>query len=193
MDEMTYFRKNALLANLCDKWNGMWASCHDDKEKLMRLVLMRQSAPYFADFCYRGKGLSKEYCIREFGDYINGRVFNDVDGVKGYTTSMYIGSSESLKIGLDTIQMLWCNGTDVEVEKTKCPTFYISNKSDVHFTFDGYSAVQIYLFDESAVTIDDADETCVVTVFKYSDDCKVERGRFCLSNKVKEFRKELVL
>ena len=31
MDEMLYFRKNALLANLCKEWSNMWAACHDDK------------------------------------------------------------------------------------------------------------------------------------------------------------------
>lgn len=193
MDEMITFRKNALSANLCSEWNGMWAACHNDKEKLMRLVLMRQSAPYFADFCYRGVGLSKEYCIKEFGNFVNGRTFSDVDGVRGFTTSMYINAPERIKIAHDTVQMLWCCGTDVEIPKTKCPTLYISNKSDVHLTLDGYSAVHIYLFDESSVTIEDADDTCIVTVFKYSDNCNVNKGRFCLSNKIKEFRKELVL
>ena len=97
MDEMLYFRKNALLANLCKEWSNMWAACHDDKEKLMRLVLMQQSAPYFADFCYRGKGLTKDYCKREFSDYINGRIFNDCDNVKGFSYAMYIDAPTGFK------------------------------------------------------------------------------------------------
>lgn len=193
MDEMVMFRKNALLENLCSEWNGMWSACHNDKEKLMRLVLMRQSAPYFADFCYRGKGLSREYCLKEFGDFVNGRVFNDVDGVEGFTSCMYVSPSERLKITTNTTQMLWCCGAYVEIPLTKCPTLYISNHSNVHITCDGFNYVRVYLFDDSVVTLDEVDEDSGITIFEYSDDCKVERGRFCLSNKVKEFRKELVL
>ena len=55
MDEMLYFRKNALLANLCKEWSNLWAACHDDKEKLMRLVIFQKSETYFYVFFYIGK------------------------------------------------------------------------------------------------------------------------------------------
>ena len=191
-DEMMIFRRNAILANLCKEWNDMWGACHGDKGKLTRLVLMRQSAPYFASFCYNGAGLTKEYCKREFADYINGRVFNDVDGVKGFTSAIYIDPPTGLKIGLDTVQMLWCGNVDVEIEKTKCPTLYVSNRSSVNLTLDGYSVVTIYLFDESKVNIVDCDDTCEVIVYKYSDISDVELGKYCIG-KVKIFNKTLRL
>lgn len=192
MDELDFFRKNAILANLCKEWNGKWAACHNDKEKLMRLVLMRQSAPYFATFCYNGAGLSKEYCLEEFGDFVKGRIFNDVDGVEGFTSSMYIDASDGLKIAADTIQMLWCNDTEVVVPQTKCPTFYVSNKSSVNFTLNGFNSITIYLFDESSVTIYDADEESNVLVYRFSDKSEVNVGKYCLA-KVKVFDKQLKL
>lgn len=193
MDEMFNFRRNANIANLCKEWDGMWAACHNDKEKLMRLVLMQQSAPYFADFCYRGYGLSKEYCLKEFSDYINGCVFNDCDQVEGYTYGMFIDPPESVYLRIDVSQFLWCNNTNVIIPNTRCPILYISNKSNVRLVLDGFNSPKIYLFDESILTIDDADETCSATIYKYGKDCKVNYGRFCLSKRIKEHDKELRL
>ena len=171
----------------------MWSNCHGDKEKLTRLVLMQQSAPYFATFCYNGAGLSKDYCLREFGDYINGRIFRDCDGVKGYSYAMYISPSEAVEMHVDVAQILWSEDLEVTIPETKCPTIYISNKSSVRLTLEGYSSARIYLFDESKVTIEDADDTCDVIVYKYSEKATVERGTYCISPKVKVFNKQIRL
>lgn len=192
MDEMMYFRKNALLANLCKEWSNKWTACHDDKEKLMRLALMQQSAAYFADFCYRGKGLTKEYCKREFADYINGRIFNDCDDVKGFSYAMYVDAPTGLKIVSDVAQFLWCDNVDVTIQKTKCPTLYVSNSSTIYITCDGYNCPRIYLFDDSKVILDDVDEDSRVIIYKYSDNAQVEIGKYCLGE-VKTFNKELRL
>ena len=192
MDEMLYFRKNALLANLCKEWSNLWAACHDDKEKLMRLVLMQQSAPYFADFCYRGKGLTKDYCKREFSDYINGRIFNDCDNVKGFSYAMYIDAPTCFKMVSDVAQFLWCDNVDVTIQKTKCPILYVSNSSTIHITCEGYNSPHVYLFDDSKLVIEDADDTCSIVVYRYSDKAQVELGKYCLAD-VKVFNKELRL
>ena len=193
MDDLIFYRKNAILANLCNEWNKKWSACHDDKEKLMRLVLSQQAAPHFATFCYNGAGLSKEYCLREFGSYLNGRTFANCDEVEGFTYAMYISPSEAKEIGVDVAQILWSNPMEVIIPQTKCNRLYISNKSSVHITLEGYNTVQVYLFDESELIIDDADDTCEVVVYKYSDKSKVERGTFCISPKVKIFNKTLKL
>lgn len=193
MDDLIFYRKNAILANLCDEWNKKWSACHNDKEKLMELVLSSQAAPHFATFCYNGAGVSKEYCLREFGSYLNGRTFDNCDKVEGFTYSMYVSPSEAAKISVDVAQILWSNPAEVIIPETKCPKLYISNKSSVHLTLEGYNSVLVYLFDESELIIDDADDTCEVIVYRYSDNSKVERGTFCISPKVKIFNKILKL
>ena len=192
MDELTYFRKNALLDGLCKEWSAMWSACHSDKEKLMRLVLMQQSAPYFATYCNQGKGLTKGYCKREFKDYINGRVFNDCDDVKGYTYSMYIDAPTSVAMHVDVAQFLWCNNTRVIIEKTKCPTLYVSNHSNIELVLQGFNTPHIYLFDDSVLNINDADDESMVVVYKYSKNAKVNIGKYCLCD-VKVHDKELRL
>ena len=193
MDEMTYFRKNALLANLCQEWNGKWAACHDDKEKLMRLVLSQQAAPYFATFCYEGKGLTKEYCLREFGDLINERMFSDCDEVEGgFQYRMYIEGEKNVFIAEDVIQALWCEGTNFIVPSTKATTMYVSNRSKVSVSCDGYNSIRLYLFDESEVTFDNVDEDSNIIVYLFSDNAKVIRGKYCMKE-IKCFRKTLRL
>lgn len=186
------YHKNALLNNLCKEWDAKWNACHNDKEQLMRLVLMQQSAAHFADYCYQGKGLTKDYCKQEFGDYINGRVFNDCDGVKGFSYGMFIDVPQVEEMALDVSQFLWCDDTNVSIPQTKCPRLYVSNRSNLNISLDGYNSIAIYLFDESTINIEDADNESDVIVYKYSKDAKVELGKYCFAD-VKVFEKELRL
>lgn len=190
MDEMMMFRKTALLDGLCAEWDGMWASCKKDKEKLMKLVLMQRSAPYFATYCYQGKGLTKEYCKEEFADYINGHIFFDCDLVEGYSYGMYIDSPDVQDMTIDVAQFLWCDGTNVEIAETKCPRLYISNSSSVNITLNGCNSILVYLFDDSRVVVEGADENSNVVVYRYSANAEVEVGKFCFAD-VKVFDKPL--
>jgi hypothetical protein len=69
---------------------------------------------------------------------------------------------------------------------------YVSNHSTLNITLDGYNSPKIYLFDDSVVNIMECDEESKVIVYKYSDNAKVEIGKYCLSS-VKVFDKDLRL
>lgn len=197
-DEMLMFKKNALLGNisaepLCQAYKQAWRACGNDKEMLVRLALKQQSLPYFSHACYSNLGLTKKYILENFADYINGkRVFDDVDGVEGYTYSLYVGFKAIFEAATDVLSLMWCNCPSVTIKASKCPVLYVSNKSSVHLTCEGYNAPRIYLFDESTLTIDDADESCDIVVYKYSSRANVELGKYCLG-RVKIFPKELRL
>ena len=195
---MLTFKKNALLGKisaepLCMQYKQAWRACGNDKELLVRLALSQQSIPYLSHACYKNLGLTKDYILENFSEYINGkRVFNDVEGVNGYTYQLYVAFNSDFKAVADVTSLMWCNDTSVNIEATKCPLFYVSNNSDVHFVLDGYNSIRIYLFDESKVMIDDADETCDVLVYKYSNRAQFETDKFCFAN-VKIFNKTLRL
>ena len=84
------------------------------------------------------------------------------------------------------------DNVDVTIPKTKCPILYVSNSSTIHITCYGYNCPHIYLFDDSKVTIHDADEGSKVVIYKYSDKAQVELGKYCLAD-VKVFDKQLKL
>lgn len=191
--EMFNFYKNALTENLCHDYKGLWQAANGDKEKLVRLALQQQSIPYFADFCYRGKGLSKDYILQEFGDYINGKyIAQDCDDVDGYTYELYVDYNGILSISNDVSHIMWSNISQATINATKCPILYISNNSTINISTEGYNSVRIYLFDESNVVLDDIDDESDVLIYRYSDKCSVELGRFCLG-KINQHNKKLRL
>ena len=199
MEELLYFKKNAILGNingqpLCQDFKQAWRACGDDKEMLVKLALKQQSIPYLSHACYKELGLTKGYIKEHFKDYINGYTIHDSDGVSGYTYGLYVDwdYENDLVVDKDVVGVMWTVGANIVIEPTKCPTLYISNRSNVHLVGDGYNSINIKLFDESKVTIEDLNENSNVVVYKYSDDAKVEEGKFCFG-KVKVFNKELRL
>lgn len=191
--EMFNFYKNALTENLCQDYKGLWQAANSSKERLVCLSLQQQAIPYFADFCYRGKGLSKDYILQEFGDYINGKyIAQDCDDVDGYTYELYVDYNGILRVSDDVLHLMWCFGTQATIDAHKCPVLYVSNNSVISLSTDGYNSVRVYLFDESKVVLDDIDENSEVLIYRYSDKCSVELGRFCLG-KVNQHNKKLRL
>lgn len=192
------FKKNALLGNisaepLCQAYKQAWRMCGDDKEMLVKLALKQQSIPYLSHACYERMGLTKEYILNNFDELINGkRTFENVEGVDGYTYQLYVGYDKDFDIISDVTSMMWCNNIQIAVKATRCPTIYISNDSDISLVCEGFNSVNIKLFDESKVTVQDVDEDSDVIIYKYSDKASVELGKFCLKEP-KVFNKELRL
>ena len=193
-DDLFNYYKSALSDNLCSEYKGMWQSAHDNKEKLMRLAMSQQAIPHVATYAYQGRGLSKEYLLREFAHYINGYTISDADEVDGYTYGMYVdwNYANELVIDKDVIHIMFTRDANVLVPKTKCPVIYVSNKSNVHIVCEGFNMPKIYLFDESQVMIDEMDAESQAIIYKYSDKCSVCLGKYCLGD-VREFTKQLKL
>lgn len=196
--EMFEFFRNSLLGSatgkpLCEDYKKEWKACGEDKDRLMKFALRQQCLPFIFTYSYRGEGLSKEYLLREFGEYINGqKTVYDADGVHGYTYALNVDLKEEIEAPYDVSAFMYCKDANVVIPSTKCPSLFIGCGSDVNLILDGYNSVRVHLYDDSKVTIDDADLNSEVTVYKYSDDCSVEMGKYCLCD-VGEFRKDLKL
>jgi hypothetical protein len=146
-------------------------------------------------YAYQGRGLTKDFVLSEYGDYINGYAVHDADGVEGYTTGLYVdyNPNEDLIVDKDTVSIMWTVGASVVVPETKATAIYVSNKSKVHLVCGGYNSISIYLFDRSEVTLEDVDEESTIRIYKYGKDAKVNIGKFCLSQKISVFDKQLKL
>lgn len=192
--ELFKYYKAALVNGLCSDWKGYWQAAGDDKLKLITLAMSQQAIPHVVTYAYNGIGITKEYIETEFKDYINEKTkILDADGVDGYTYALYIAQNRILRPFVDVSSLMWCKDITLELKTAQCGFIYVSNNSDIRLVMDGFNSPRIYLFDESTITIDDADETCSATIYKYSDKCKVYYGKFCLSKRTKEFNKELRL
>ena len=186
--------QGAITNPLCAEYKNEWRACGDNKERLVKLVMRQQSLPYFITHCYQGKGLSKEYILKTFPEFINGkRQILDADNVKGYSYSIYVDFKAICKPDNNVSAFMWCSNPQVEIKAAKCPIFYIGCGSEIHLVCNGYNSPLIYLFDDSKIVIDDADETCSFSIYKYSKDATVEFGKYCTSENIKIFDKELRL
>lgn len=194
MDELFKYRKTALVNGLCGEYKGFWQAAGNDKEKLVKLALSQQALPHFITYCNNGDGLSKGYILENFAEYINGKAtIQNADGVDGYTYQLYVAENGILSPSADVSAYMWCNDTTLETKATKCPVFYIGCGSHVRLVLGGYNAIKVYLFDESTIDIEEADDTCSATIYKYSDECMVNKGIYCLSERIKEHKKQLRL
>lgn len=194
-DELFIYRRNALINNLCKEWDLKWKACKEDKEALVRLVLKQQSLPHFLTYCHKGMGLSKEYILDNFKDFINGNYIGiDVDGVVGdYKSELYVGYNGNLSVADDVLALQWCNIPSLEIKPTKAVKLYVSNKSSVHIRCGGYNSLVVMLFDSSILYLDDVDRESTVTIYRYDKKARVEVGSSCNSLKVRIFDKALRL
>lgn len=190
--ELFNFIKDAYTNGLCDEYRDEIRNCHEDKSELVRLAMRQQSIPYIATKMREGI-ITKEYLQKSYGGFLNGFILNDCDGVGGYTYSWYVDYDfdNDLVVDVDVAHISYTVGATVVVPTTKCPTIYVSNRSDVHLVCDGFNTLKIYLFDKSRITFEDVDKDSQIIVYKYSDKCKVEFGKFCLCDDIKCFNKEL--
>ena len=195
---MFRFYKSALSGEittpLCAEYKSAWRKCGDDKEMLVRLVMKEQSLPFFFAHSYQNKGLSKEYILNEYSDYVNGKYVGvDVDGVIGkYKTELYVGYNGNLSVSDDVLATMWSTIPLMEISTCKAVKIYCACGSEIHLSCDGYNSVIVMLFDDSKIILDDVDEESNVTIYKYSDNAKVEDGKYCFG-KVKVFNKQLKL
>lgn len=185
------FIKHAYENGLCEEYKNEIRNCHEDRAQLMRLALRQQSIPYIATKMREGV-ITKEYIQKAFSGYLNGVKIKDCDGVSGYTYSWYVDYDydNDLLVEADVTHISYTVGASVVVPITKCPIIYISNRSNVHLVCEGYNSVKIYLFDNSKVTIEDADNESQIVIYKYSDNTTVRESRFCFGD-VKQFKKQL--
>lgn len=191
--EFFKFLKDAYTGGLCSEYRDEIRSCREDKLQLVRLAMRQQSIPYMATMMRNGS-LTKKFALSEFGNYLNGFILRDCDGVPDYTYSWYMDYSydNDIEVDVDVCHISHTEGATVIIPKTKCPRLYISNGSSVNLVCDGFNSIKIYLFDDSSVTVEDTDVDSEVVVYKYSDECEVTEGGFSFG-KVKSFKKELRL
>lgn len=191
--EYLCFIKDAYSNGLCDEYRDEIRRCHEDKLSLVRLAMRQQSIPYIATKMHEGV-ITKDYVQKAFSGFLNGFILKDCDGVDGYSYTWYVGydSPKGIIADVDVLHVSFTKDAIISVPTSKATTLYVSNGSDVHIVCDGYNHIQLYLFDDSRVTIDDADMASNILIYRYCNNAVVEAGKYCFL-KPKIFDKELRL
>lgn len=191
--EYLNFMKDAYNSGLCNEYRDEIRRCHEDKLSLVRLAMRQQSIPYIASKMREGV-ITKDYVKKAFSGFLNGFILKDCDGVKNYTYAWYVDYDydNGITLDVDVAHVSFTSDVDVVVPKSKCTVLYVSNSSHCNIVLEGYNSPKVYIFDDSSVNIETADEYSTVVVYKYSEESVVSEGKFCLGN-VRVFSKNLRL
>lgn len=138
MTEMEQFRRNAERLGLCDTFAQKWSACRS-KKQLYDLACDVNSLEYIADMIARGYGLSPEYLLKEFGQFMNGKCVYEGEG---YTSCIYC-LPEDVEIRLHTTScLIICHDGEIVVDRP-IAELYIVN-SDVIIKSKGIVKAHLY-------------------------------------------------
>lgn len=149
MDEMEHFRRNADRLGLCDTFAQKWSNCKS-KKQLYDLACDINSLPYMADMIAKGYGLSSDYLVREFGQFLNGKCIYR-SNKDGYTSQMYC-QYDGDEIEVKTTALLLIDVHNVRVVADRICEIYMVN-SEVEIVGRGHAIVYPY---NSEVTKNDS-------------------------------------
>lgn len=146
MNELLSFKIGAIGSGLCSTYRHKWDAA-EDRRQLMDIALDAKGIDFIADTTARETwGLSPEFILGKFGDYVNGKYQRDKDG---YTSEMYVLFTDDLT-PRSTITLLIGCACDVYVGKNSVRQIYVSKGTSIRVHCDG---------------------ECVIV--KYGEDCSV--------------------
>lgn len=158
-NELLTMKRNAVMLGLCGKYKGMWDNA-ESKKSLMDIALDANGVEFLCEACTDGWGLSTEFLLKEFSDYVNG---NYMSNRNGYTSAMYVGygryaemppydgivSTTTLTVLIDctifltipkyTVCKIYvCRGCDIEIKCSgKCDIYVYGNDTSIVCSGDG--------------------------------------------------------
>ena len=130
------------MLGLCGQYKTMWDACRNKKD-LIDMALDANGVEFMADSIEFGWGLSKEYLIKEFGDFINGKYQRNRGG---YKSRMYVGYEEDITIDSTITLLVGCKGK-VIIPYGIINNIYICGGCDIDVKNDG--VVYLYAYGSS--------------------------------------------
>lgn len=173
INELLTLKRNALRLGLCGEYKGKWDSAASKRE-LVNMALDSNGIEFMADSIAFGWGLSKEYLLKEFGEFANG--FYQCNE-HGYTSEMYIGAHGVIKARSTIILVAYCKDLEIEVPENMVTRIYVCGKSEVRIECKGKCDLIEYGEDNDVKIIgyDDANMTLGTIYVSEWNSCKDER------------------
>ena len=138
------------------------------------MALDSNGIEFMADSIAFGWGLSKEYLLKEFGEFANG--FYQCNE-HGYTSEMYIGAHGVIKVRSTIILVAYCKDLEIEVPENMVTRIYVCGKSEVRIECKGKCDLVEYGEDNDVKIIgyDDANMTRGTIYVSEWNSCKDEQ------------------
>lgn len=136
---MLAFKRNAVLLGLCDEYKAAWNSVKSRKD-LVDLALDANGVEFMAKSVAEGWGLSKEYILDNFGDYVNEGYVRDKGG---YTSKLYVDYGGDIFAPATLNLLVGCNTSVLVPEGSVCK-IYVCGKTYVRVNCMGKCYVYVY-------------------------------------------------
>lgn len=131
--DLLTLKRNALMMGLCGQYKDKWNGCAN-KRQLVDMALDSNGIEFMADSIAFSWGLSKDYLLREFGEFMNG--FYQCRE-KGYTSEMYIGAHGVISVKSTLILVGYCDDLEIEIPEHSVCRIYVCGSSKVRIENKG--------------------------------------------------------
>lgn len=139
MIDIKTFRENATKENLCSEYVQKWDACGSHKQ-YVDLALSSKGVDYLCDSIAKGWGVSPQYVIEKFDNFINGKY---VSQQEGYTSELFCLYNGDITARTTVITAIESNITITVPEYHIC-NIYISGKSTVNVRGKGQCVLICY-------------------------------------------------
>ena len=157
MSNILRFKRNAILLGLCGKYKNLWDAC-SSKSELVRLALDGNGIEFMSDSIAFGWGLSRDYLMKEFGEFMNGAYRCQE---RGYTSEMYVGAHGVASVSSTLVLVAYCDGLELLVPAHMACKVYVCGGSGVRIESRGRLELYVYGTDND-VAVDVADDGVVL-------------------------------
>lgn len=125
------------MLGLCGQYKTMWDACRNKKD-LIDMAIDANGVEFMADSIEFGWGLPKEYLMKEFGDFVNGKYQRNKGG---YKSRMYVGYEEDITIDSTITLLVGCKGKII-IPCSMVASIYVCGGCDIDVKNDGV----VYLY-----------------------------------------------
>lgn len=139
LNELLTLKRNAVMLGLCDEYKAEWNEAKD-KKNLVDMALDANGVEFMAKSVAEGWGLSKDYILGNFGDYVNEGYVRDKGG---YTSKLYVDYGGDIFQPATLNLLIGCNTSVLVPEYSVCK-IYVCGMSNVRINCAGKCYVYVY-------------------------------------------------
>lgn len=140
MSDILQFKRNAIHLGLCGKYKNLWDAC-SSKSELVRLALDGNGIEFMSDSIAFGWGLSRDYLMKEFGEFMNGAYRCQE---RGYTSEMYVGARGVVIVSSTLVLAAYCDGLELLVPEHMACKVYVCGGSRLRVEIRGRLELYVY-------------------------------------------------
>jgi len=145
--DLLMLKRKAVALGLCGEYKGLWDSAQS-QEELLRIALDANGIEFVADSIAFGWGLSKDYILKHFSDYINGEY---TCRQNGYNSELFVGKEGDVTVSSTLNLFAYCGKLKINIPKNFVCKLYVCGGGDV--SIDNCGDIELYVYGDCNVGV----------------------------------------